>query len=376
MYDSSLSIESSVRAILLIASTALPGPVAAAGSPSLSDQPTAAQIQATIENFLAERTARITGEAAVASGKGLGFAQGLISALPDQLAVLDARRAAIQKDRIEYTQPMTEVTLGWVTRSGDTLTVTASELTTLHFRKVKGDEPDYTAYREEHVFTFAQAGTTWVLANQQPLISDGIPPITEPINPFATGDPSLIDAASSSIYQAPGKLVDGKGIPSGITPMAIPPGLNYTAMVNYAVKFWDNYNPTYRSFAGSGGDCTNFISQIMREGGWTFVLGLWNDDTHWWYNALNQTHSWAGAQNWANFAPTRTTFLTNIWQMGIADVLQMDFNKDGIKDHSLLVTKVTTSEIYMTYHSTDTLNRPLSELQILWAGDWFYSYRT
>ncbi len=44
--------------------------------------------------------------------------------------------------------------------------------------------------------------------------------------------------------------------------------------------------------------------------------------------------------------------------------------------HSLIVTKVTSSEICMTYHSNDTLNRPLSELQSLWAGDWFYSYRT
>jgi hypothetical protein len=56
--------------------------------------------------------------------------------------------------------------------------------------------------------------------------------------------------------------------------------------------------------------------------------------------------------------------------------VKMDFNKDGIKDHSLIVTKVTSSEIYMTYHSNDHLNRPLSELQSLWAGDWFYSYRT
>ena len=142
-------------------------------------------------------------------------------------------------------------------------------------------------------------------------------------------------------------------------------------MVTYAVKYWDNYNSAYRDFSANGGhgDCTNFISQVLREGAWAFKTGLWTDDNNWWYNALNQTHSWAGAENWSH--------LDNIWQMVLADILQLDFNKDGIKDHSMVVTKKTSTEIYMTYHTTDTLNRPLSELQSQFANSaWWYSYRT
>lgn len=42
---------------------------------------------------------------------------------------------------------------------------------------------------------------------------------------------------------------------------------NYTAMAQYLEGYWSNYNPAYRSFAGGGGDCTNFVSQALYAGG-------------------------------------------------------------------------------------------------------------
>lgn len=160
--------------------------------------------------------------------------------------------------------------------------------------------------------------------------------------------------------------------------MAIPAGLNYAAMVTYARKYWDIYNSTYRDFSanGGGGDCTNFISQILREGGWAFVFGLYTSANAWWYNALNQSYTWAGAENWSWFAPKRTVALTNVWNLTIADVLQADFQKNGTMDHTMFVTKKTTTEIYMTYHSTDHLDRPLSEILSLHPGAAWYAYRT
>lgn len=364
---------------LVLAVLATPS-AAAAASPRGAGAPTTAQLTATIKDFLADRATRITGEVKVKRAQALGRGTRFAAKVDGMFGALDARRASIRRDKVQYRRAQVGVTIGKVTRSGATLTVTATERTKLSFRKFTGDEPDFTAYREDHVFTFERTARGWVLTDQKPVNTGALPPITEAIGVVATGDPKWEAPGTSSIERPAGNLPpDAKGVTlqGAISVMAIPPGLNYTAMVNYAVKYWTNYNPAYRSFAGSHGDCTNFISQVLREGGWAFKTGLWTDDNNWWYNALNQTHSWAGAENWSHFAPQRTTALTNIWQMSIADVLQLDFNKDGIMDHTMVVTKKTSSEIYMTYHTTDTLNRPLSELQALYANSaWWYSYRT
>ncbi|EYE87569.1 hypothetical protein Q428_12570 [Fervidicella metallireducens AeB] len=48
------------------------------------------------------------------------------------------------------------------------------------------------------------------------------------------------------------------------------PTYNRTAAVNYACTYVFNPNSTYRNMgtSGSGGDCTNFASQIIKSGGW------------------------------------------------------------------------------------------------------------
>ena len=44
-------------------------------------------------------------------------------------------------------------------------------------------------------------------------------------------------------------------------------GYNPSAAVTYADQYALNYNSAYRSYASSGGDCANFVSQCLRAGG-------------------------------------------------------------------------------------------------------------
>lgn len=44
---------------------------------------------------------------------------------------------------------------------------------------------------------------------------------------------------------------------------------------NYIDTYWKNYNPAYPSFHHGGGDCTNFVSQILYAGGMP-----WADDNN------------------------------------------------------------------------------------------------
>jgi hypothetical protein len=44
-------------------------------------------------------------------------------------------------------------------------------------------------------------------------------------------------------------------------------GYNGAAAAAYADSYWQTYNPAWPSFASTGGDCTNFVSQALHAGG-------------------------------------------------------------------------------------------------------------
>ena len=150
---------------------------------------------------------------------------------------------------------------------------------------------------------------------------------------------------------------------------------NYSAMANYATKYWKDYNTAYRRMSN---DCTNFISQAMRAGGWGMVTGWYQSNNVWWYNSLNQSWTWGGAENWYWFATGsgRTSTLGNVWYTGLADVLQIDFDRNNNINHTMIVTYVTSSQRYLTYHTTDTLNRSLSSILSAYPSAWYYAHRT
>jgi len=151
--------------------------------------------------------------------------------------------------------------------------------------------------------------------------------------------------------------------------------LDYPNMAAYARTWALGRNPAYRSF---GTDCTNFISQAVYAGGWAMVSGWYQSNDAWWYNDLNQSYTWAGAENWYWFATGsgRTYVLSNVWYMGIADVLQLDFERDNVINHSMMVTYTTSDELYLSYHTTDTLNRSLSSIIVAYPSALYFAHRT
>ncbi len=55
------------------------------------------------------------------------------------------------------------------------------------------------------------------------------------------------------------------------------------------------YNPNYRDFNVDGGDCANFASQILHEGGGFRKTGAWN------YQKGNATRAWVNADGFNNY---------------------------------------------------------------------------
>lgn len=152
-------------------------------------------------------------------------------------------------------------------------------------------------------------------------------------------------------------------------------------MVDYATKHWNNYNPEYPSFdgAGAGGDCTNFVSQALKAGGWKHVPGYVYDYTRWFGNSEIQSHSFIGVNEFSWFAlhSGRVSTLANVYQMDLGDVLQMDFNRDGSKDHTMIVTYRSPQGVpYLSYHSTNTYNRSVASIIASYPNAYYYAYRT
>ncbi len=139
-------------------------------------------------------------------------------------------------------------------------------------------------------------------------------------------------------------------------------GFSGTAAANYALQYYQNYNPNYRSFPGD--DCTNFVSQAMRAGGWTDVTGQSVATSNWWYNAFTQSATWTAAQNWELFTYNRprASMASFVSDLRVGDILQADWTSNGTTDHSMVVTSKSGSDIYLTYHSNNVVNRSFSSI--------------
>jgi hypothetical protein len=148
---------------------------------------------------------------------------------------------------------------------------------------------------------------------------------------------------------------------------------------SYATKWALGTNPAYGTLGSD--DCTNFASQVMEAGGWTYVWGkdICDERTSnsvWWFKRdqcerwvranIHASHTWGGAENFRQFlkASGRGTLLKKISDLEVGDVLQRDHD-DGVIHHTMIVTQKGSEvvdgnaivQLRLSYHTKDTLNR-------------------
>jgi hypothetical protein len=149
---------------------------------------------------------------------------------------------------------------------------------------------------------------------------------------------------------------------------AVAPTVSRNGVVTYAIRHVYNPNPAYRVFDK---DCTNFVSQALCSNGWGMIWGNRESNSSWYYYgepysfypySRYQSFTWSVAHNFAlfNFNQGRATKYAIPSDSNWGDVLQIDLYGDGHIDHSTIATKLDSGEVYLTYRSTDYLNRPLS----------------
>lgn len=132
--------------------------------------------------------------------------------------------------------------------------------------------------------------------------------------------------------------------------------------VNYAYKWAFSRNSNYYNYDNIGGDCTNFISQCIYAGSkimnYTKTFG-------WYYKSANdKSPSWTGVEYLYNFLTRKDKSIGPIGKevtvnnVEIGDIIQLSF--DGNKfAHSLIITNIKDSNIFVTTHTFDALNKNL-----------------
>ncbi|WP_372405930.1 amidase domain-containing protein [Streptomyces luteireticuli] len=377
----SLTLRSAAGVVASIAVSAALVPASAAGAaarPGGVDKATAESFGRIAGVVLTDRTAaivdgRVKKRVTPPSAKTVHLSSATERSEKSVVASLQQRRKKLKSLGEAYSAGETKVAVDGARASGGRATLRVTETTELTYRKIRGDEPGTTGFQAHHELTFdAVRGGGWELAGIKSL--DAMPQINAPAPTVSrakaeAGAGDMPNAPEASVWPFVKRL-----------PKDTKTGLDYKAMAAYAEKYWKNYNPAYRKYPlGNGGDCTNFVSQALKAGGWKHAPGKAGDYGKWWYGSDTQSDSWTGVNEWSWFAQNskRVKPLKNVYQMEVGDVLQADFDRDGSKDHTMLVTYRDSLGIpYLTYHSFDTYRRSMLSLSVMLPLTKWYAYRT
>ncbi|GAA4552982.1 hypothetical protein GCM10010309_20780 [Streptomyces violaceochromogenes] len=352
---------------------------------AVSDDPTVdARTRATFQRLadavFTDRTNALVGGGRADADKPLtdGFS-GDVALSSGTARTEDATRSALgqRKEKLAragetYRDASTTVTLNATRVTGRTAKAEVTETTTLTYARTRGNAPKTTGFQARHELTFtADRRGDWRLTGVRDADQGGLA-----VNTLSKPAPVKATAAADTMPNAPRAATTRN-------PAAAPKTgttYDYKAMAAYAEKHWNAYNKDYPDFSGrgAGGDCTNFVSQSLKAGGWKHVPGYVHDYTRWFGNADIQSHSFIGVNEWSWFTQNskRTTPLANVYQLEVGDVLQVDFDKDGSKDHTMIVTYKSGGVPYLTYHSNNTLRRSVASIVASYPNAYYYAYRT
>jgi hypothetical protein len=124
-----------------------------------------------------------------------------------------------------------------------------------------------------------------------------------------------------------------------------PGSYNRNEAVSYAAKWWDGFNPAYKKFLDC--DCTNFVSQVLRAGGFP-TQPSWNPETD----------SWRSANAFYNFLKTsnKVQQVTSPDQLELGDIIMYSWG--GNKwDHSAVVVGFEEDSPLVAAHSIASYDR-------------------
>ncbi len=113
---------------------------------------------------------------------------------------------------------------------------------------------------------------------------------------------------------------------------------NRLAAVQYAERWWNDYNPKYKKFTDN---CTNFISQCLHAGG-APMHGYPNRNKGWWFQNNNWSYSWSVANALRLYLGNSQKGLqaeevSSPRELLLGDIICYDFEGDGRFNHNTII---------------------------------------
>jgi hypothetical protein len=138
--------------------------------------------------------------------------------------------------------------------------------------------------------------------------------------------------------------------------------------LTYAAEWALGRNPRWGDFEEMGGDCTNFLSQVLYAAGAPMRVGA----SGWYYHSMDaRAPAWTGVPFFYEFLTTnkgKGPFARekDIALLRLGDVVELKFAGKTDFSHNLLVTRLENPigendihSIFVTAHSYDAQDRPL-----------------
>lgn len=223
--------------------------------------------------------------------------------------------------------------------------------------------------RSDHVIKLENVNGKWLIT------SDSSGDFTKKIILSKTKEGKSVSQAKAEILanskeQVKQKKEEALSLKNGIQPDSIITPLslqtyNVDSAVSYALYWSDpshNRNSAWGNYDGIGGDCTNFVSQCLNNGGIPFdTVGNPSYNQRWFWTSSDRTPTWTGVIPFWDYAINDTgvglvansTTRTGIYT---GDVVQFYNSADGWH-HSLFVNNAYTYNnyrfIFICCHTSD-----------------------
>ncbi|MBF2445947.1 GW dipeptide domain-containing protein [Listeria welshimeri] len=162
-------------------------------------------------------------------------------------------------------------------------------------------------------------------------------------------------------------------------------GYNRSKAIAYAKKWYNKRNPNYRNYSDSSGDCTNFVSQCIYNGGkkevkitpvpygtkkttkhWFSQIvytKVWSQRSYVYYKTINNSTSWVNVSDfssfWSKTQPVKTFTNVNsaISYARPGDIVQFKKKGGSRYFHSMIAVEKSNKTLYMAGHTNSYKRR-------------------
>jgi len=158
---------------------------------------------------------------------------------------------------------------------------------------------------------------------------------------------------------------------------------NRSAAISYADQYAKNHNSAYLSY---GADCTNYTSQCLRAGGYSFVntwLPRWSGDA-WWYDNKGTadtsddvaTYTWTSAANQYSFINYNWGYVASTYVapsdpypsgVSAGDLFYYDWENNSSIDHSAIYVANGTDQEFGYYTGALQNQHTNDHYHVIWT---------